>query len=144
MEPTATSMWRSIASHATQLARFAGVGLFCFLLGFSLLAGLHELAGLHYLVAYAMAFAVTSTVGYLLNGRYTFRADDSSRAGVVRYTLVNIALLTANGAALRMLVEYFHVWYLAASILLAVINTPVSYLAHRLLTFRLGLRQVGT
>ncbi len=48
-------------------------------------------------------------------------------------------LLLLNGAALRFLVEYFHVWYLGATVLLAALNTPVSYLAHRLLSYRLGL-----
>lgn len=135
-------MWKNLASHAIQLARFAGVGLCCFLLGLAILASLHELAGLHYLIAYVAAFVVTSTLGYLLNGRYTFRADDSDRVGLVRYMLVNVGLVTVNGAALRMLVEYFHMWYLNATILLAIINTPVSYLAHRLLSYRLGLRHM--
>lgn len=130
-------------SHAAALVRFAGVGLLCFLISLSVLAGLHELAGLHYLLAYAAAFVVSSTCGYLLNRRFTFPAVDSSRTGLMRYTLVNVGLVTINGAALRVLVEYFHLWYLAASVLLALINTPVSYVAHRLLSYRLGLSPVS-
>jgi hypothetical protein len=32
-------------------------------------------------------------------------------------------------------------WYLGATLLLAAINTPVSFMAHRLVSYRLGLRQ---
>ena len=132
---------RHLTRHAAALVRFAGVGLVSFLITISVLASLHELAGLNYLLAYAAAFVVSSTCGYLLNRRFTFRADGSNRTGLLRYTLVNVGLVTINGAALRVLVEDFHLWYLAASVLLAMINTPVSYVAHLLLSYRLGLRQ---
>jgi putative flippase GtrA len=124
--------------HAPQLARFCGVSLFCFGLGLGVLTGLHELAGVHYLVAYVASFVVTSTLGYLLNGRYTFRAQRADGPGLVRYMLVNVGLLLLNGTALRILVEYFHVWYLYATLALAVVNTPVSFLAHRIVSYRLS------
>ena len=125
--------------HALQLARFAAVSLFCFALGLGVLTGLHELAGVHYLVAYVASFVVTSTLGFLLNGRYTFRANGGGRSGLVRYMTVNIGLLILNGAMLRLLVEQFHVWYFTATVVLAMINTPVSFLAHRIVSYRLGL-----
>jgi putative flippase GtrA len=127
--------------HALQLTRFAAVSLFCFALGLAVLTGLHELAGVHYLAAYVASFVVTSTLGYLLNGRYTFRANDGGGSGLVRYMTVNIGLLVLNGAMLRVLVEQFHVWYLTATLLLAMINTPVSFLAHRVVSYRLRLRR---
>ena len=127
--------------HARQLARFSGVSLFCFAVGIGVLTGLHELAGVHYLVAYVASFVVTSTLGYLLNGRYTFRARRRDTAGLLRYMLVNVGLLIVNGTALRVLVEQVHIWYLSATLLLAAVNTPVSFLAHRFVSYRLGLRQ---
>jgi putative flippase GtrA len=126
--------------HAPQLARFAAVSLFCFVLGLAVLTGLHELAGVHYLLAYVASFVVTSTLGYLLNGRYTFRANGVGGSGLIRYMTVNVGLLVVNGAALRLLVERFHVWYLTATLVLAVFNTPMSFLAHRVVSYRLGLR----
>ena len=126
--------------HAKQLAHFSAVSLCCFALGLGVLTGLHELAGIHYLIAYVASFVVTSTLGYLLNGRYTFRAGKEDGSGVLRYMTVNVCLLLINGTALRLLVEQFHVWYLAATLLLAALNTPVSYLAHRVVSYRLGLK----
>jgi putative flippase GtrA len=129
-----------VLGHARQLLRFAAVSLFCFALGIGVLTGLHELAGVHYLVAYVASFVVTSSVGYLLNGRYTFRTRGGDGAGLMRYTSTNVGLLLVNGAALRMLVEHFHFWYLTATLGLAMLNTPISFLAHRLVSYRLGLR----
>lgn len=128
----------TLKAHACQLVRFSAVSLFCFALGLGVLTGLHELAGVHYLLAYGASFVVTSSVGYLLNGRYTFGAGNGDRSGLVRYTSVNVCLLIVNGAALRLLVEEFHVWYLAATVLLAMANTPVSFLAHRIVSYRLA------
>jgi putative flippase GtrA len=125
--------------HTVQLARFCAVSLFCFGLGLGVLTGLHELGGVHYLVAYVASFLVTSTLGYLLNGRYTFRARGSDGPGLARYMIVNVSLLVLNGAALRGLVEYFHLWYFYATLLLAALNTPVSFLAHRIVSYRLGV-----
>jgi putative flippase GtrA len=127
-------------SHALQLARFSAVSLLCFALGLGVLTGLHELAGLNYLLAYVASFVVTSTLGYVLNGRYTFRAGNGHGSGLMRYMLVNVGLLILNGTALRILVEHYHLWYLSATLLLAAINTPVSFLTHRVVSYRLGLR----
>lgn len=129
--------------HALQLVRFSAVSLFCFALGLSVLTGLHELAGVHYLLAYVASFVVTSTLGYLLNGRYTFRARGAGSSGLLRYMTVNVCLLMVNGAALRLLVEQFHVWYLTATLVLAAINTPVSFLAHRIVSYRSGRQPVS-
>ena len=127
--------------HALQLTRFAAVSLVCFIIGIGVLTSLHELAGVHYLIAYGASFVVTSSLGYLLNGRFTFGTRSADAPGVVRYMTVNVMLLLVNGAALKLLVEYFHLWYLGATLLLAAINTPVSFMAHRLVSYRLGLRQ---
>lgn len=127
--------------HALQLTRFTAVGLACFAVSLAVLTGLHELAGVHYLVAYGAAFVVSSTLGYLLNNHFTFRKKGVDGLGVLRYMGVNVLLIIVNGAALRLLVENAHMWYVAATFLLAAINTPVSYIAHRLLSYRLGLGQ---
>jgi putative flippase GtrA len=129
--------------HALQLARFSAVSLFCFALGLGVLTGLHELAGVHYLAAYVASFVVTSSIGYLLNGRYTFSTRSKDHSGLMRYMGVNVSLLLTNGAALRLVVEWAHVWYLSATLLLAALNTPVSFLAHRVVSYRLGFKPAG-
>jgi putative flippase GtrA len=137
-------MSKHVTDQPMQLARFCGISLFCFASGLAVLTGLHELFGVYYLVAYVVSFVITSSLGYLLNGRYTFRASGGNSAGLLRYMLVNVTLLSINGAALRLLVEHFHVWYLSATLLLAALNTPVSFLAHRFVSYPSAPRQTTT
>lgn len=119
-----------------QLVRFCAVGIACLFLGLAILAGLHELAGVNYLVAYVIGFVITNVAGYLLNARFTFSLKSAGHVGVIRYMLVNGAMLCANALALKLFVDVLHVWYLAAATVLALINAPVSYLGHRAFTYR--------
>lgn len=120
-----------------QLARFCAVGLTCLVLGLAVLIGLHDLAGVNYLVAYVASFVLINVAGYLLNARFTFTGGSTRAAGAVRYLLVNAVLLGVSTLALKLLVEQFRMWYLAAAILLAALNAPISFLAQRLITYRL-------
>lgn len=119
-----------------QLVRFCAVGLTCFALGLAVLAGLHDLADVNYLVAFAASFILCNVAGYLLNAWFTFSARSVDRAGVASYLLINAALLCVNTAAMKLLVDEFRMWYLAAAVLLAAVNTPVSFVAQRLITYR--------
>jgi putative flippase GtrA len=124
-----------------QLARFCAVGVTCLALGLAILAGLHDLAGVNYLIAYVATFILINIAGYLLNARFTFFAGSVDHAGATRYLLVNAVLLCVNTAALKLLVDGLQMWYLAAAVLLAALSAPVSFIAQRLITYRL---QVGS
>lgn len=125
--------------HLRQLMPFCAVGLTCFVLALAVLVGLHDIAGLNYLLAYVLSFVASNIAGYLLNARFTF-AVKTDHGGAARYITVNAALLLINTAAMKALVDGLHLWYIAAAILLAAINTPVSFLAQRFFTYRLGPR----
>lgn len=129
-----------MSERLVKLARFSGVGFTCFGLGLAILAGLHELAGVNYLLAYIVSFIVTNITGYLLNARFTFRPESVDHLGAIRYMTVNAVLLVANTGALKLLVDFAHMWYLLAAILLAAVNMPVSFLGQWLFTYRAGSR----
>lgn len=107
------------------------------MLGLAVLIGLHDLVGVNYLVAYVASFVLINVAGYLLNARFTFAGGSARAAGAVRYLLVNAVLLGVCTLALKLLVEQFRMWYLAAALLLAALNAPISFLAQRLITYRL-------
>jgi putative flippase GtrA len=121
-----------------QLARFCTVGMTCLVLALAVLAGLHDLAGVNYLIAYVASFVVSNVAGYLLNARFTFFAGSVDHAGAARYLLVNAVLLCVNTVALKVLVDGFGMWYLAVAVLLGAVSAPVSFVAQRLFTYRLG------
>lgn len=119
---------------AAQLARFGAVGLVCLGVSTAVLAALHDLAGLYYLVAFGIAFCVGNILGYLLNGRFTFTVR-ATRLGASRYLLLNGTLLVVNSLLMKALVDGAHIWYIGASLLLAVVNTPMSFLLHRAFSY---------
>ena len=125
---------RAALRMAAQLARFCSVGVICLAVSTALLAALHDLAGLHYLVAFAIAFCLANVLGYVLNGRFTFTVR-VSRLGGSRYILLNGSLLVINSLLMKALVDGAHVWYIGASLLLAVVNAPLSFLLHRSFTY---------
>jgi len=129
---------RLIRSHGPQLVRFCAVGALCYLSGMAVLLSMCELGGFHYVIGYLSAFLVTNTMGYLLNGRFTFGSANTSQSSMLRYMSVNVVLLTVNTLSLMLLVEVFHLWYVAATVLLAGINIPISFFAHRTVSYRLG------
>jgi putative flippase GtrA len=113
-----------------QLARFCAVGLICLAVGTATLAALRDLAGLYYLVAYGIAFCFANILGYLCNGRFTFTAR-ATKLGASRYLLLNGILLGVNSVLMKALVDGAHIWYIGASLLLAAVNAPMSFLLHR-------------
>jgi putative flippase GtrA len=123
-----------------QLLRFTAVGAVGFALGLAVLTGLHGLAGVNYLLAYAVSFVAANGAGYLLNARFTYSAPSVSHAGAARYMSINAVILCANTLALKLLVERAHFWYVTAAVVLAIAVTPVSFVAHRLLTYRVQAR----
>ena len=125
-----------------QLARFCAVGLLCFAVGAATLTALCELAGMHYLLAFAASFVISNCLGYFLNGRYTF-ATRIDHAGGSRYLLINAALLAVNSLLLSVLVEELHIWYLGGAFILSAVNTPLSFVVHRLVSYRLGRRNAA-
>lgn len=125
---------RTVLLAAAQLVRFCGVGVICLAASTAVLAALHDLAHLHYLLAYALAFCFGNVLGYALNGRFTFSAR-LTHIGVVRYLLLNCTLLVVNSMLMKVLVDGAHIWYIGASLLLAVVNAPLSFLLHRTFSY---------
>jgi len=124
---------------AAQLLRFCLVGFTCFAVNILVLAALHELLGVHYVVAFVVVFVLGNALGYWLNKRFTFGLRTAlDRASMVRYLTVNSIALVLSTAAVYMLVEWLHVWYLAATIVIAGVNAPVSFVVHRLFTYRMA------
>lgn len=118
-----------------QLLRFGIVGITCLAFSVIILVTLHGLIGVNYMLAYVVTFIASSVVGYVLNARFTFSTLSLSHSGALRYMLVNAVLLCVNTAILDFLISHLHFWYITAAILLALINSPVSFVIQRLVTY---------
>lgn len=129
-----------VPEQLTRFLRFVAVGAAAFALGLAVLTGLHGLAGVNYLLAFIASFFAANAAGYFLNAYFTFSVRSVNQAGAARYMAVNAVTLCINTAALKLLVDEAHIWYVTAAIILAIAGTPITFIAHRLLTYRLGTR----
>lgn len=122
-----------------QLMRFCIVGLTCFVTNIVALAVLCEIFGVHYVVAYILVFFLGTSLGYWLNKRFTFSLNTPrDHAAFVRYLLVCGFMLATSTVLLHVFVEWLHIWYLAAVTIIAGINVPVSFVAHRVVSYRIA------
>ena len=129
---------RAIVARLTELARYSVVGLICFFVTNGVLAALRELGHMPYVAAYVCAFLAATVVGYVLHARFTFAGTGLQNASPSRFLLVNVINLVSTSLQFWLLVDCFRVWYLAASISLAIINIPINFLIHRRVSY--GLR----
>ena len=120
-----------------QLKRFCLVGAICYVSNILAMAGLCELLGVPYVPAYVVVFIMGCALGYWLNKRFTFELSTAfDAAALFRYLLVNCTILALSTAALHVLVEWWHVWYLGAVTLLVVLSAPISFAVHRIISYR--------
>ncbi len=127
----------------SQFLRFLVVGGSAAVSGWILLYFLVHFLGWNYLAAYATSFLAINAASYLAAGSFAFRTRDTNRRGLIRYYAINLASFIGNGLALAALVEWAHLYYLLAAILLSALNAPINFLLHRRLTFGIGWRDHG-
>ncbi|HEY4214447.1 MAG TPA: GtrA family protein [Steroidobacteraceae bacterium] len=128
-----------------QFVKFCLAATATFLTSLVVLALLVEVVGLGYQLSYVVAFVASNLMGYLLNARFTFASTPAQRgsAALLRFITVNVILLAINSGLLRVMVERLHIYYLLASVVLALLNAPVAFVVHRTVTYRLkGFRDL--
>lgn len=127
----------------TQLVRFVLTGGLSAVVDFGLLVTLMAL-GLGHTAAKALSFVAGTTTAYLINRRWTFRAEPSPRrfAAVVLLYAVTFALQVGLFSVLFDLLTDARLGRLAVQVVAFVVAqgvaTTVNFLVQRGLIFRLG------
>ena len=120
-----------------RFAAFALVGGFCLAVNTLVLWLLTSVLGLHYLASTLIAFFTITPLGFLLNKVITFRTPrEHARIELARYFFAMAASLGANLGLMYLLVSVLGVWYLAASILVAVTLVVANFLTSDRWSFR--------
>jgi len=121
--------WRFVA--------FVLVGGFCLAANTLVLWALTSGLGLHYLVSTVIAFVSITPLGFLLNKVITFRTRrEHVRIELPRYFAAMAASFAANLGLMYLLVSVLGMWYLAASILVAVTLVVCNFVAADRWSFR--------
>ena len=134
----------AVIARCVELARYSVVGLICFVAATGTLALLHEIGNVPYVPGYICAFLVSTVLGYVLHGRFTFADAGPQTASLARYLVINVFLLAANSLVFSLLVEMLRIWYIVACVLLAAANVPLTFLIHRRLSYGLGASAVDS
>ena len=130
---------RSRLPTALRFAAFCLVGGLCLALNTLTLWALTSGLGLHYLVSTVIAFSTITPFGFLLNKALTFRTHRRHvPVELPRYFAAMTASFLANLALMYLLVSVLGVWYVAASLLVAVTLVIVNFLTSDRWSFRDG------
>jgi putative flippase GtrA len=120
-----------------KLAAFGLVGALCLGLNTLVLWALTSSFGIHYLLSTVLAFSMITPLGFLLNKVLTFRTRrEYAAVELPRYVAAMAASFVANIALMYLLVSVLGMWYLAASMLVAVTLLLVNFLTSDRWSFR--------
>lgn len=120
-----------------RFAAFVLVGGFCLAVNTVVLWLLTSVLGIHYLVSTVIAFASITPLGFLLNKVITFRTPrEHAPIELPRYFTAMAASFAANLLLMWLLVSVLGMWYLAASILVAVTLVVCNFLTSDRWSFR--------
>ena len=118
---------------------------FCLIGGSSALASLLAIylltdrAHLHYLVSTTLVFLGANACTYVASRRFAFHGTRVRHVqGVPRYFAIAGASLAFNTVFMAALVSGLGMPYLLAAALVALVNAPVNFALHHVLTFRIG------
>src|SRR3989344_1764390 len=116
-----------------RVGRFLIVGGLSVITYYSLLWGLTEFAGVWYIVSAVVAFVGYYFVNFLSQKYWTFKNNDSDALNrqLIQYTLMATANWIINTSLLYILVEYLHLYYLVAQVILTVLVSVIAYLGFK-------------
>jgi putative flippase GtrA len=92
-----------------------------------------------YIGSLYVSYLLGVTSAFVLHRRFTFRAHETGGSlGVdfLRFASVYVLALVVNTVGLPLLVEFGHLVPIAAQLIMVVITTVISYLAHTRFSFR--------
>lgn len=116
---------------------FVLVGGFCLALNTVALWVLTSGIGLHYMLSTILAFFAITPLGFLMNKVLTFRTRrEYAPIELPRYFTAMAASFAANIALMYLLVSVLGVWYLAASLVVAVLLVSFNFLTSDRWSFR--------
>ncbi len=117
----------------TQIIKFLVAGGLGIILYYIVFYSLTEWAEVWYVTSSIIAFILNTCLNFILKKFWVFQNKDGHAFSrqLINYWFLAGTILAVNTMGLYALVEYAHVWYLLAQVILTVILTVGSYLISR-------------
>jgi len=120
-----------------EVLKFLSVGILCLSFNTMILLVLIELCSMQYLIATIIGFFLSNLLGFFLNKYFTFQSFHTNIwREIYKYFSVMGSSFLANLVLMKILVDFFKIWAIYASLIIAVIMTTYNYLLHKQWSFK--------
>ncbi len=113
-----------------QILRFLLGGAIGVVVYYVVLYVLTEMLGVWYVISAVCAFILNNGINFVIQKFWTFGSKDTRiiPKQLPMYFLMGVCILTANTILLYTLVEYAHLYYMVAQIILTMLLTTASFI----------------
>ncbi|HEY9481247.1 MAG TPA: GtrA family protein [Candidatus Paceibacterota bacterium] len=117
-------------SRFKQAVRFCIAGAAGVIAYYGALYGLTEYLGVWYVASAVIGFILNTGLNFTLQKFWTFQNKETGMVGrqLVLYVLMTISFLIGNTVFLYLMVQYLHMWYIGAQMILTVVISILSFI----------------
>ena len=116
-------------SRLGQVVRFCVAGAAGVIAYYTALYGLTEYFGVWYVTSAVIGFILNTGLNFTLQKLWTFQNKETQMVGrqLVLYVAMTVSFLIGNTASLYLMVQYLHMWYIGAQMILTVVISILSF-----------------
>ena len=117
-------------SRLKQAARFCIVGAAGVIAYYATLYCLTEYLGVWYVASAIVGFIINTGLNFTLQKLWTFQNKETQMVGrqLMLYVAMIVSFLVGNAVLLYLMVQYLHMWYIGAQMILTVVISILSFI----------------
>jgi len=121
---------RTETSRLRQVVRFCVAGAAGVIAYYAALYGLTEYLGVWYVISAVIGFVLNTGLNFTLQKFWTFQNKETHMVGrqLVLYAAMTVSFLIGNTLLLYLMVEYLHLWYIGAQVILTIVISVLSFI----------------
>ena len=121
---------RTETSRLRQVVRFCVAGAAGVIAYYAALYGLTEYLGVWYVFSAVIGFVLNTGLNFTLQKFWTFQNKETHMVGrqLVQYVGMFASFLGGNIIFLYLMVEYLHMWYISAQVILTIVISVLSFI----------------
>lgn len=113
--------------HVTRFCIAGAVGVITY---YAALYSLTECFGVWYVISAVIGFILNTGINFILQKFWTFENKETQMIGhqLALYAAMTVSFLVGNTAFLYLMVEYLHMWYIGAQVILTAVISFLSFI----------------
>lgn len=121
---------RTETSRLRQVVRFCVAGAAGVIAYYAALYGLTEYLGVWYVISAVIGFVLNTGLNFTLQKFWTFQNKETHMVGrqLALYVAMTVSFLIGNTLLLYLMVEYLHLWYIGAQVILTIVISVLSFI----------------